>query len=114
MAKAPVSADTSFRSSQVPMSQTPSISSFSNKDTSRLTLMPVTFGPPNADKPNFAESKITARLVFYNDWFHKSPYFKRECRKSDGKYRFFVSVAKVFNLNGINNINEPVYFHYQQ
>lgn len=104
--------DISFHSSQAPISQTTSMS-FYGKESSRLVLTPVELGPRFSDKPNLAESKITARLVFYNDWLYKSPYFKREHQKFKTNHRTFVSVVKVFNFNGINNINEPVYFHFK-
>ncbi|OBA21424.1 hypothetical protein METBIDRAFT_56149, partial [Metschnikowia bicuspidata var. bicuspidata NRRL YB-4993] len=102
--------------SQIPISQGPTSqnTSFHSKDSSRQVLQPVTLGPSSSEKPNLAESKITARWVFYNDWFDKSPYFARQHKQLGDLHRFFVSVVKVSYLNGVNNINDPVYFHHSK
>lgn len=106
--KLPPSMDSSFLSQASFLSSpTPSFS-----DNGRMVLMPVTFGKEGSGRngANLNDSKLTARLIFYNDWFHKSPFSQTEAG-STIKPRL-VSAVKVTNLNGIGNINDPVYFDY--
>ncbi|GEQ71373.1 hypothetical protein JCM33374_g5056 [Metschnikowia sp. JCM 33374] len=84
---------------------------FHTEDT-RLVLVPAMLNPFTSDTPSLADSKVTARVVFYNDWFFKSPLFQRENRVRIRHPRFVISVAKVIDFN--SNINEPVYFHYKR
>lgn len=108
-----------------PMDSTQSQTSFSQSSSSlssfsydrRLVLMPVTFGKQSAldDKQStdLHESKFTARLIFYNDWFYHSPMFLSRKRPALPKERYLVPVVKPSNLNGVANIHEPIFFDFQ-
>lgn len=106
-----MSPDTSYVGSQ----PNTTLSQGGERDSSRLVLTPVTFGKKSSGNKATGEAglndhKISARLVFYNDWYHKSPYIRSmESTPSDSE-DFLVLVVKVTTLNGVGNINEPVFF----
>lgn len=88
------------------------LSQASGREKNELILDPVTFSPPTRNgEPGLNESRITARLVFYNDWYHKSPLFLSKGRSPTEAERFHVLVVKVTSLNGAGNINDPVFFN---
>lgn len=81
--------------------------------SSRLVFTPVSFNK-ELEKENESSYKISSRLILYKDWYFRSPHFKRENRlKERSDYRF-VSVIKVVNFHGVQSINEPIYFNFQQ
>lgn len=86
------------------------------RESNRLVLDPVTFGKQSSGNRSSAdlslnESKITARLIFYNDWYHKSPLFLSKQRPPLESEQFKVLAIKVTSFNGVSNINDPVYFN---
>lgn len=85
------------------------------REPSRLMLTPVTFGKRSsgnraAGEAGLNEHRITARLVFYNDWYHKSPYIRSKDTIPDDSEDVLVLVVKITSLGGVGNINEPVFF----
>lgn len=90
--------------------------SFPQRNPGRLVLTPVTFGAHNSDlhSPSFCDTQISARLVFYNDWYHKSPHFSRNGRAPEDEDRYMVSAVKLQWLHGVSNINDPVYFDFRR
>lgn len=107
-----------------PMQSQTSFSQSSASSTSfsfdrRLVLMPVTFGKQSALEDNLArtadlnESKLAARLIFYNDWFCHSPMFLSRKRSALPKEHYLVPVVKSSNLNSVSNIHEPIFFDFQ-
>lgn len=108
---------TSFSQSQTTFSHSTSSSSFSFD--LRLVLMPVTFGKQsNLDEKQSSifdlnETKLAARLIFYNDWFFHSPMFLSRKRPALSKERYLVPVVKCSNLSSVANIHEPIFFDFQ-
>lgn len=103
--------NTSFAGSQL----SSTLSQAGGREPSRLMLTPVTFGKRSsgnrtAGEAGLNEHKITARLVFYNDWYHKSPYIRSMDTIPDDSEDVLVLVVKVTSLSGVGNINEPVFF----
>lgn len=97
--------DSSFASQSFLSSPTTSFGS----DGGRMVLIPMTFGKSTSrGGVSLNDSKVTARLVFYNDWYHKSPLGQSES-STDPR---LVSVVKVSSLNGLGNINDPVFFEF--
>lgn len=92
--------DTSFSSQRPP------------KVPRQLVLAPLTFGTRQNDVA-FSESKITARIVLYLDWYYKSPHFRREGRVPDAEDYYPVYAAKYSSMK-FGNINEPVYFDFMR
>ena len=83
---------------------------FSKQPASRLVLVPVTFSKENDD--HLGENRLSSRLIFYNDWYFRSPHFRSERRPRDRSDCHFVSVVKVTNFHGVHSINKPIYFDF--
>lgn len=85
------------------------------KRSGRLIFHPMQFGYSGSDtrSSRFCDSQITARFVFYNDWYHKSPHFQRELREPHKEDLYFVTAVKAHRLRGVSNINDPVYFDFK-
>lgn len=102
--------------SQATLSQSSGLS-YSSTNDRRLVLMPVTFGNQNAsdERQSFDlnESKLAARLIFYNDWLYNSPMFLSRKRAALPKEHYQVPVVKFSNLNSVSNIHEPIFFDFQ-
>lgn len=77
---------------------------------SRLVFTPISIGKEN----KAGENKISSRLLFYNDWYFKSPHFVSEDRSKQKSDYHLVSVVKVTNFYGYHTINDPIYFDFKQ
>lgn len=122
----------SSSSSSTPLSQGRPTLSYG---TGRLVLTPSLGGsytPTNsASGPNSRKSTsstntsldsfITSRLIFYKDWYHKTPYFKENypAQQSDTQTRLITSsqlkmifAVKMAPLHQIGPESDPVYFDY--
>lgn len=100
-------------------SQQNSLSQPVTREQNRLVLAPVTFSKPPSGKQALSdvglnESRITARLIFYDDWYYKSPLFLSKGIEPREEDRYHVLVVKVTVPNGVSNINEPVYFEFNK
>ncbi|SGZ55752.1 CIC11C00000004964 [Sungouiella intermedia] len=115
LAMSPNNSSMASQNTESTLSQTFGRDGRDGRDANRLVLAPVTFGKnPSGNRAGgeagLNEVKITARLVFYNDWYHKSPYIRNTENPPDVSEDFLVLVVKVTSLNGVANINEPVFF----
>lgn len=97
------------------MTQDTSSNTFIEKQyaASRLVLTPVTF-EKESDTNYKGGSKLSSRIILYNDWYYKSPHFLSEQRWREPSDYSFVSVAKVVNFHDVHSINKPVFFDFQR
>lgn len=87
---------------------------FWDQDAKRLIFEPTRYDSSsgNNSKLNLIESKITHRIIFYNDWLNKSNFFIKQQYSPDEKTRRMVAVAKHAKFNGAGNIYQPIYFDF--
>lgn len=94
--------NSSFTQPNLSLSQIP-------REERGLVFEPMTFGL--SGKPeSLNESRITARLVFYDDWYYKCPKFVNSKKLIDVEDKYHVHVVKVHVPSGVSNIYDPVYF----
>lgn len=106
------SANTSMHASSPPPSDAPGENT-SFRDSTHLVFTPVTLSNNADNKLSVADSKVTLRLVFYNDWYWRTPHFEAELRQPTDDDYYFVSSVKVHSMSGVKNITEPVYFDFK-
>lgn len=76
---------------------------------SRLVFTPVTF-----TRELESDNKAASRILLYNDWYFNSPHFLSEKRPKEESDYHFVFVAKITNFQGLQTINEAVFFDFQR
>lgn len=103
----------------------PSINHYSDALLSESEIFPsqqqkkiLHFDPIKYDKIGQAiqaglnESRITQRVIFYNDWYHKSQHFSMAENSASHQTLRKVAAAKADKDTGTGNIIDPIYFDF--